>query len=108
MFLFATKVLHFLQLSVYFCTDGLNVFPWLCYSLVEDGAYCLPCLLFAGKKNTAVKSFISKPFKHLPDGMGAFKRHIDPEHDVHNKYMFNYDQLISYLKGRSIDVSVNF
>ena len=85
-----------------------KLFPWLCYSLVEDGAYCLPCLLFAGKKNTAAKSFIFKPFKHWPDGMGAFKRHIDPEHDVHNKYMFDYDQLISCLKGRSIDVSVNF
>ena len=41
--------------------------------------------------------------------MGAFKRHIDPEHGVHNKIMFDYDQLISRLKGKSvsIDVSVN-
>ena len=41
--------------------------------------------------------------------MGAFKRHIDPEHDVHNKCMFDYDQLIFRLKGKSvsIDVSVN-
>ena len=86
-----------------------KLFPWLCYSLVEDGAYCLPCLLFAGKKNTAAKSFIFKPFKHWPDGMGAFKRHIDPEHGVHNKCMFDCDQLISLLKGKnvSIDVSVN-
>ena len=86
-----------------------KLFPWLCYSLVEDGAYCLLCLLLAGKKNTAAKYFIFKPFKHWPDGMGAFKRHIDPEHDVHNKCMFHYDQLISRLKGKSvsIDVSVN-
>ena len=86
-----------------------KLFPWLCYSLVEDGAYCLPCLLFAGKKNTAAKSFIFKPFKHWPDGMGAFKRHIDPEHGVHNKCMFGYDQLLSRLKGKnvSIEVSVN-
>ena len=42
-----------------------KLFPWLCYSLVEDGAYCLPCLLFAGKKNTAAKSFIFKPFKQM-------------------------------------------
>ena len=56
-----------------------KLFPWLCYSLVEDGAYCLPCLLFACKKNTAAKSFIFKPFKHWPDVMGALKRHIDPE-----------------------------
>ena len=82
---------------------------WLCYSLVEDGAYCLPCLLFAEKINTTAKSFIFKLFKHWPDGMGAFKRHIDPEHGVHNKCMFDFDQLISRLKGKnvSIDVSVN-
>ena len=86
-----------------------KLFPRLCYSLVEDGAYCLLCLLFAGKKNTATKSFIFKLFKHWPDGMGAFKRHINPEPGVHNKCMFYYDQLISRLKGKnvSIDVSVN-
>ena len=50
-----------------------KLFPWLCYSLVEDGAYCLPCLLFAGKKNTAANSFTFKPFKHWSDGMRAFK-----------------------------------
>ena len=67
------------------------------------------CLLFAGKKNAAAKSFIFKPFKHWPDEMGAFKRHIDPEHGVHNKCMFEYDQHICCLKSKrvSIDVSVN-
>ena len=83
------------------------------YSLIEDGAYCLPCLRFAGKKNTAAKSFIFKPFRHWQNGMGAFKRHVDPEHGVHNQCMFDYDQLVSCLKGKSvsivsIDVSVNF
>ena len=41
--------------------------------------------------------------------MSAFKRHLDPEHGVHNKYMFDNDQLISRLKSKSvsIDVSVN-
>ena len=33
-----------------------KLLPWLCYFLLEDGAYCLPCLLFAGKKNTIAKS----------------------------------------------------
>ena len=48
-------------------------------------------------------------FKHWPDGMGAFKRHIDPEHDVHIKCIFDDDQLIFRLTGKSvsIDVSVN-
>ena len=86
-----------------------KLFPWFCYSLVEDDAYCLPCLLFAGKKNTAAKYFIFKPFKHWPDGMHAFKRHIDPEHGVHIKCIFDYDQLITCLKRNSvfIDASAN-
>ena len=69
----------------------------------------MTCILFAGKKNTAAKSFIFTPFKHWSDGMGAFKRHIDPEHGVDNKCVFDYDPLISRLKGKSvsIDVSVN-
>ena len=36
-----------------------KIFPWLHYSLVEHGAYCLQCLLFAGKKNPAAKSLLS-------------------------------------------------
>ena len=26
--------------------DWLNLFPWLCYSASEGGAYCLSCVLF--------------------------------------------------------------
>ena len=41
--------------------------------------------------------------------MGPLKRRIDPENGMHNKCMFDYDQLISRLKGKSVstDVSVN-
>ena len=41
-----------------------KLFLSLCSSLDKDGAYCLLCPLFAGKKNTAAKSFIFKRFKH--------------------------------------------
>ena len=92
--------MYFLQISAYSCTDRLNFFLFV---------FPFPSLLFAGKKTTAAKSLIFKPFKQWPDGMGAFNRHMDPEHGVHNKCMFDYDQLISSLKGKSvsIDVSVN-
>ena len=30
--------------------------------------------------------------------MGAFKRHIDPEHCVHNKCMFDYEKFLSNSK----------
>ena len=28
-----------------------KLFPWLCYSLVEDGACCLPCFFLLAKKS---------------------------------------------------------
>ena len=40
--------------------------------------------------------------------MGAFKRHIVPEHGVDNKCMFDYDQLISRLKDKGVSNDVLF
>ena len=56
---------------------------------------------FCWQEKHYCKIFIFKPFKHWADGMGAFKTHIDPEHGVHSKCMFNYDQLISRFKCKS-------
>ena len=92
MFLFLTKVLYLLPLSAYSCIDSFN------FSFIS-WRWCLlfKCLLFAGKKSAAGKSFIFKLFWHWP------------KHDVHNECMFDYDQLNSHLKGKSvsIDISVN-
>ena len=38
--------------------------------------------------------------------MGALRRHIDPEHGDHNKCVFDYDRLISPLKGKSVSIDV--
>ena len=61
---------------------------------------------FTGKENAAVKYFTFKLFKHCPDGMDTFKRHIDLEHGVHNKRMFDYDQRFSRLKCKTVSVDV--
>ena len=42
----------------------------------------------------------------MPEGIGAFKRHVDSEHGVYNKCMFDYDQLISRLKDKSVSIDV--
>ena len=46
--------------------EWLELYPWLCYSSSQDGAYCLPSVLFgdrfpekALKKNTAKNVFLS-------------------------------------------------
>ena len=107
MFLFPTKVLYFLQLSDYSWTDGFNFFFGYVTHYLKM-VLIVYRVFFQLSRKTAAKAFIFKPFKHWPDRMSAFKRHLDPEHGVHNKYMFDNDQLISRLKSKSvfIDVSV--
>ena len=39
--------------------------------------------------------------------MGTFKKLIDSEHGVHNKCMFDYDQLISRMKLKSVSIVVS-
>ena len=46
--------------------EWLGLYPWLCYSPSQDGAYCLPCVLFgdrfpekAHKKNAPKNLFLS-------------------------------------------------
>ena len=62
------KSVIFPTIQCLFLHRWFKLFSWLFYSLVEDGVYCLPCHVFAGKKNTDAKSFISKLFKHWSDG----------------------------------------
>ena len=38
--------------------------------------------------------------------MDTFKRHIDLEHGVHNKRMFDYDQRFSRLEGKTVSIDV--
>lgn len=41
--------------------EWLNIFQWMVYSKSENGAFCLPCSLFA-KNREMKKSFVNTPF----------------------------------------------
>ena len=56
----------------------LEEFSWLCYSPTEDGAYCLPCVLFGDRfctKCANIFKLFSKPLNHWNDAIYSFKRH---------------------------------
>ena len=58
--------------------DWLNLFPWLCYSASEDGAYCLSCVLFADRfprRSSRITRLVSKPFRYWNDAMSTFRWH---------------------------------
>ena len=45
----------------HFCYNWLDLYPWLAYSPVCDGAYCLFCVLFCNKVFTGKKNWCSFP-----------------------------------------------
>ncbi len=58
--------------------EWLDLFPWLCYSALEDGAYCLSCVLFGHRfpgKSSRITRLVSSPFRYWNDAMSTFKRH---------------------------------
>ncbi len=58
--------------------EWLDLFPWLCYSALEDGAYCLSCVIFGHRfpgKSSRITRVVSFPFRYWNDAMSTFKRH---------------------------------
>ena len=47
-----------------FCTSWLTKYPWMVYSYIMSGAYCLPCALFALWKHQRGQ-LVVKPFQNL-------------------------------------------
>ena len=48
--------------------EWLDLFPWLCYSVSEDG----DCFT---RKTSRITRLFSKPFRYWNDAMATFKRH---------------------------------
>ena len=54
--------------------EWLDLFPWVCYLALEDGAYCLSCVLFGHRvpgKSSRITKLVSSPVLLLL----YFKRH---------------------------------
>ena len=63
-------------------SEWLKLYPWLCYSPSQDGAYYLPCVLFGDRfpnillKKNPPKTFFCQPFKQWDDATRKnFKKH---------------------------------
>ena len=58
--------------------NWLDLYPWLCYSPLKDGGYCLSCVLFGDRfpgKASKLKNLFSEPFRRWNDASTSFKRH---------------------------------
>ncbi|CAH0402528.1 unnamed protein product [Chilo suppressalis] len=63
-----------------FRSDWLKEYSWLVYSQEQNGAYCLPCVLFSGpdsggKHSVALGSLVTRPLCKYKKALEIFKNH---------------------------------
>jgi hypothetical protein len=88
----------------YFRLAWLDLFPWLAYSSVKEGAFCVKCVLFA--KETAGKgghqrlqTFVRTPLYKYKKAIELLRAH-QSENGFHNKQVSTeYKTLTSFCKN---------
>ena len=60
----------------HFNYDWLEQYPWLCYSPIEDGAYCLYCVLFASTSSSRGVQLVHIPYCKWPDAQDISKQMV--------------------------------
>ena len=91
----------------HFCYNWLDLYPWLAYSPVCDGAYCLFCVLFCNKVVTRKKKIlVHLPYSDCSDAQAQFKRHVNTISGIHSESMKNYSSSLNKMTGKVVPINV--
>lgn len=96
----------------HFQHDWLKKYPWLRYSISENGGYCLPCVLFAKHspgKLQCVSNLVKNPVIASSSSKTLFKRHEESPTGLHSFCQNAYVKFLESFSGKSkpIDKIVN-
>ena len=78
----------------------LGIFPWPCHSLIEDGSYCMYCVLFNGGSSGRKIQLVHTSFKTWRDAQRCFRRHPQSKTGIHSKSMDNYKDFLKQVFGK--------
>ena len=78
----------------------LELFQWLCYSLIGNGAYCMYCVLFNGGSYGRKIQLVHTPFKTLSDAQHCFRRHSESKTGIHSKSMNNHKEFLTQVSEK--------
>ena len=78
----------------------LEIFPWLCYSLIEDGTYCMYCILFNDGSSGRRIQLVHTPFNTWSDAQRSFRRHSESKTGTHSKSMDKYKEFLKQVSGK--------
>ena len=84
-------------------TDHFNLVGWkfrLCYSLIEDGVYCMYCVLFKGGSSGRKIELFHTPFKKWIDVQRCFRKHSESESGIQSQLTDNYNEFLKQVCGK--------
>ena len=86
--------------------DYFNIVLWTFshYSLIEDGEYCMYCVLFNGGSSARKKQLVHAHFNAWIDAQHCFRRHSELKTGIHSKSMDNYRRFLKQFSEKKYPV----
>ena len=104
------KNLHFPETEWSFRIARLEELPWLYYSWGEDGAYCLPGVLFGHKVvgSSSLENLYRKPYRTWPTAVKTFKKHQNAPTWTHKKSHILLTRFLDEYRGKEVSINKVF
>ena len=88
--------------------EGRSMFPWLCCSPSEDGAYCLYCALFdalAVNYSTKINKRFTHPLQNWNGAVAHLKNHETYKNGFHKSTIVSYTAFVYNYSGKTMPIS---
>lgn len=90
-----------------FNSSWLQDFPWLVYSRYLDGAFCLPCVLFArqcGRNSAKLDKFVKSPLTFWTTAFNRLSNHANGKCSTHNLSVIAMNNFVRVMKQEVVPV----
>ena len=86
----------------------LQQFPWLVYSKYLDGAFCLPCVLFAracGRNSSKLDKLVKSPLTYWTTAIGRLLSHSNGSCEMHNASVIAMNNFLRCMRQQTIPIN---
>ena len=85
-------------------------FQWVCCFWWEDGAYCLPFVLFGHKVvgSSSLENLYRKPYRKWPTAVKTFKKHQNAPTRTHKKDQILLIKFLDEYRGKEVPINKVF
>ena len=90
-----------------FNSSWLQDFPWLVYSRYLDGAFCLPCVLFArqcGRNSAKLDKLVKSPLTFWTTAFNRLSNHANGKCSTHNLSVIAMNNFVRVMKQEVVPV----